>query len=290
MANVNNLEIDVQKDIKPLPNKIINASTKPDRVGVVDVSMNNEYILETDNVSLFYRKKQALKNLSIKIKRNSVSAFIGPSGCGKSTILRLFNRMNDLIPHTKLQGAVLFNGKNIYGKKYNIARLRTDIGMIFQKPTPFPSSIYNNVVYGPLNQGIKDRKILNQIVVDSLKKAAIWEEVKDVLHDSALSLSGGQQQRVCIARAIAMKPKVLLMDEPTSALDPIATARIENLIRHLRKDFTIVIVTHNMQQAARISDHTSFFLKGELIEAGPTKKLFSNPDSSVTEDYITGRF
>ena len=249
----------------------------------------SEHILNLKNVNFFYGDKQALKDINFKIKRNKVTAFIGPSGCGKSTLLRLFNRMNDLIPHTRLEGDVWFEKEDIYNKKYDLVKLRTDIGMIFQKPTPFPTSVYNNVIYGPRNQGITNRKILDEIVVSSLKKAALWDEVKDNLYDSALSLSGGQQQRVCIARAIAMKPKVLLMDEPTSALDPVATARIEQLIKQLQQDFTIIIVTHNMQQAARISNYTAFFWKGELVESGKTKLVFSIPKQKKTEQYITGR-
>ena len=223
------------------------------------------------------------------IKANKVTAFIGPSGCGKSTFLRTLNRMNDLIDNVKIEGTVEVDGEDIY-KNSDVINLRTKIGMVFQKPNLFPMSIYDNVAYGPRIHGIKDKKILNKIVEESLKSAAIWEEVKDRLKSSALGLSGGQQQRVCIARTIAMKPDVILMDEPTSALDPISTAKIEDLIFELKKDYTIIIVTHNMQQAARISDDTGFFLNGELIEYNNTKDIFTVPVDKRTEDYITGRF
>ncbi|AGM24853.1 phosphate ABC transporter ATP-binding protein PstB [Spiroplasma chrysopicola] len=256
-----------------------------------DSSDNNPNLIEVKNVNFFYKgNKQALYNISMNIKENTVTAFIGPSGCGKSTLLRLFNRMNDMEPKTVFEGEILINGKNIYDADTDIVKLRTDIGMVFQKPAPFPMSIYDNVAYGPRNQGVKDKKLLNSLVVDSLKKAALWDEVKDNLKDSAFALSGGQQQRLCIARAIAMKPKILLMDEPTSALDPISTSKIEELIQELKKDFTIIIVTHHMQQAARVADYTAFFLKGELIEYNKTKIIFSHPANKKTEKYITGRF
>jgi len=219
-----------------------------------------------------------------------VTAYIGPSGCGKSTLLRCLNRMNDFIPSCRVEGEVLLDGENIYGENMDCIGLRRRIGMVFQRPNPFPASIWDNVVYGPKLHGIKNREILQETVEQSLKGAALWDEVADKLHSPALSLSGGQQQRLCIARAIAVAPEVLLMDEPTSALDPLATARIEELVRELKKDYTVVIVTHNMQQAARISDDTAFFLLGELIEFGETREVFTSPRSQKTEDYITGRF
>ncbi|MEF2900481.1 MAG: phosphate ABC transporter ATP-binding protein PstB [Terrisporobacter sp.] len=245
--------------------------------------------LNVSNLDLYYGEKQALKKINMDIKANKVTAFIGPSGCGKSTFLRTLNRMNDLIDNVKIEGTVEVDGEDIY-KNSDVINLRTKIGMVFQKPNLFPMSIYDNVAYGPRIHGIKDKKILNKIVEESLKSAAIWEEVKDRLKSSALGLSGGQQQRVCIARTIAMKPDVILMDEPTSALDPISTAKIEDLIFELKKDYTIIIVTHNMQQAARISDDTGFFLNGELIEYNNTKDIFTVPVDKRTEDYITGRF
>ncbi|MDU2199533.1 MAG: phosphate ABC transporter ATP-binding protein PstB [Terrisporobacter othiniensis] len=245
--------------------------------------------LNVSNLDLYYGEKQALKKINMDIKANKVTALIGPSGCGKSTFLRTLNRMNDLIDNVKIEGTVEVDGEDIY-KNSDVINLRTKIGMVFQKPNLFPMSIYDNVAYGPRIHGIKDKKILNKIVEESLKSAAIWEEVKDRLKSSALGLSGGQQQRVCIARTIAMKPDVILMDEPTSALDPISTAKIEDLIFELKKDYTIIIVTHNMQQAARISDDTGFFLNGELIEYNNTKDIFTVPVDKRTEDYITGRF
>lgn len=250
------------------------------------------YVFNIKNLDFFYNngQKQALFNINLNIIRHQVTAFIGPSGCGKSTLLRTLNRMNDLIEGIKIKGEVIFNNQNIYKNKKNIILLRTKVGMVFQKPNPFPMSIYDNVAYGPKNQGVKNKKVLNQIVEDSLKKAALWDEVSKNLYDSALSLSGGQQQRLCIARAISLKPEVLLMDEPTSALDPIAAAKIEDLMNDLKNDFTIIIVTHSMQQAARISDKTAFFLNGEVIEYNDTKKIFSRPKDKRTEDYITGRF
>lgn len=245
--------------------------------------------IQVKNLELFYGENKALKNISIDIEAKKVTALIGPSGCGKSTFLRTLNRMNDLIDNVKIEGTVEVDGEDIY-KNSDVINLRTKIGMVFQKPNLFPMSIYDNVAYGPRIHGIKDKKILNKIVEESLKSAAIWEEVKDRLKSSALGLSGGQQQRVCIARTIAMKPDVILMDEPTSALDPISTAKIEDLIFELKKDYTIIIVTHNMQQAARISDDTGFFLNGELIEYNNTKDIFTVPVDKRTEDYITGRF
>ena len=253
------------------------------------MSMMDRIKLNVSNLDLYYGEKQALKKINMDIKANKVTALIGPSGCGKSTFLRTLNRMNDLIDNVKIEGTVEVDGEDIY-KNSDVINLRTKIGMVFQKPNLFPKSIYDNVAYGPRIHGIKDKKILNKIVEESLKSAAIWEEVKDRLKSSALGLSGGQQQRVCIARTIAMKPDVILMDEPTSALDPISTAKIEDLIFELKKDYTIIIVTHNMQQAARISDDTGFFLNGELIEYNNTKDIFTVPVDKRTEDYITGRF
>lgn len=252
--------------------------------------MNNEKIITVKNLDLYYGDHKALNGISMDIERNSITAFIGPSGCGKSTFLRTLNRMNDLIPNVKIDGEVIYDGKNIYDKNVDIYNLRKEVGMVFQKPNPFPMSIYDNVAYGPRTHGIHNKEKLDQIVVESLKKAAIYDEVKDNLNKSALSLSGGQQQRLCIARALAVKPKVLLMDEPTSALDPISTGKIEELALELKKDYTIVIVTHNMQQALRISDKTAFFLLGDLIEYDDTQKIFSMPKNKKTEDYITGRF
>ena len=246
-------------------------------------------IIETKNLDLYYSSVQALKKISIEIEKNSVTALIGPSGCGKSTFLRTLNRMNDLINNVKIDGEVLFEGNNIYGN-YDIIELRKKIGMVFQKPNPFPMSIFENVAYGPRIHGIKDKSQLEEIVEESLKKAALFEEVKDRLNKNALGLSGGQQQRLCIARVLAVQPNVLLMDEPTSALDPISTQKIEELIDDLKKYYTVIIVTHNMQQAGRISDSTAFFLTGEIIEFNKTEKLFSVPLDKRTEDYITGRF
>lgn len=241
-----------------------------------------------NNVNLFYGDNHVLKDINLNIKEHAVTAFIGPSGCGKSTLLRCLNRMNDLIPGCKVDGEILYQNQNIKDK--NVIALRSEVGMVFQHPNPFPMSIFDNVAYGPRCKGIKNKKVLLDIVIDSLKKAALYEEVKDRLKDSALSLSGGQQQRLCIARCIAMNPKVILMDEPTSALDPIATLKIEELVMELKKDYTIVIVTHNMQQATRISDYTAFFMLGEIVEFNNTLELFKNPKKKKTEDYVTGRF
>lgn len=250
----------------------------------------NKYVFQLKNVDLFYGDFQAIKNINMDINYHEVTAFIGPSGCGKSTFLRILNRMNDLISSCNISGDITYENKNIYDKDFDVIELRSKVGMVFQKPNPFPMSIYDNIAYGPRCQGIKDKNILNQIVESSLKKAALWDEVKDRLKKSAMALSGGQQQRLCIARTIAMEPEVILMDEPTSALDPIATQKIEDLIMDLKKEYTIIIVTHNMQQAARISDKTAFFLLGELIEYGDTSHIFSTPDHKKTEEYITGRF
>ena len=245
--------------------------------------------LSIKNLDLFYGDNQALKDINIDIKANKVTALIGPSGCGKSTFLRTLNRMNDLIENVTIKGKIEVDGEDIYQTE-DVIKLRTKVGMVFQKPNPFPMSIYDNIAYGPRIHGIRDKKILDKIVEESLRGAAIWDEVKDRLKTSALGLSGGQQQRICIARAIAMKPEVILMDEPTSALDPISTSKVEELIEELKKDYTIVIVTHNMQQAARISDDTAFFLNGVLVEYSETKDMFTAPKDKRTEDYITGRF
>lgn len=246
--------------------------------------------LEANNVNVFYGTNKVIKDVSISIKKNTVTAFIGPSGCGKSTFLRLFNRMNDYIDTFKMEGKIEIDGSNIYDKNIRVEELRKQIGMVFQKPNPFPKSIYENVIYGLRIQGIKDKKRLDESVEQSLKQAALWDEVKDKLKDSALALSGGQQQRLCIARTLAVQPTVILMDEPASALDPISTAKIEDLIYELKSKYTIVIVTHNMQQAGRISDKTAFFYMGELVEYDETKTIFTNPKQERTLNYVTGRF
>jgi phosphate transport system ATP-binding protein len=250
----------------------------------------SENVFEIKNLNLYYGSNHALKNIDINLESKKVTALIGPSGCGKSTFLRCLNRMNDLIDDVTIDGEVLYHKQDVYKKNYDVINLRTKVGMVFQKPNPFPMTIYDNIAYGPRCQGLKNKNNLDQIVESSLKKAALWEEVKDRLKESALDLSGGQQQRLCIARAIAMEPEVILMDEPTSALDPIATLKIEELITELKENYAIVIVTHSMQQAARISDQTAFFLLGELIEQGQTDMIFSNPTNEKTENYITGRF
>ncbi len=247
-----------------------------------------ETIMSIKDLSFYYGDFKAVKNINLDIIENEVLAFIGPSGCGKSTLLRIFNRMSDLAANPKVEGSITYRGQEIFSM--DTIELRKKIGMVFQKPNPFPMSIYDNITYGPRMQGIKKKSELDEIVEDSLKKAAIWDEVKDKLKKNAISLSGGQQQRICIARSIAMRPEILLMDEPTSALDPISTSKIEDLINELKKQYTIVIVTHNMQQAARISDRTAFFLLGELIEVDDTQKIFDMPTHKKTEDYITGRF
>lgn len=249
-----------------------------------------EIKIEVNNLSLFYGEKQALKNISMQIPRNKVTALIGPSGCGKSTFLRSINRMNDLIPSVKIAGEMLVEGINIYDKNVDVVNIRKKIGMVFQKSNPFPKSIYENIAYGPKINGISDKKLLDEIVETSLKQAAIWDEVKDRLGDSAMGLSGGQQQRLCIARTLAVSPDIVLMDEPASALDPISTSKIEELVHQLKEQYTIIIVTHNMQQAARTSDYTAFFYLGELIEMDKTKSIFTKPSKKQTEDYITGRF
>lgn len=246
--------------------------------------------IEVRDLDLYYGEKKALSSISLDIPEKKVTAFIGPSGCGKSTLLRCFNRMNDLIDNVSIEGSILLGETNIYDRNLNVADLRRRVGMVFQKPNPFPKSIYENVAYGLRIQGVKNRGILDEVVEKSLKSAALWDEVKDRLHDNALGLSGGQQQRLVIARAIAIEPEVILLDEPASALDPISTLKIEELIYELKSDYTIVIVTHNMQQAARVSDFTAFLYMGELIEFGPTERLFTNPAKKQTEDYITGRY
>lgn len=247
-------------------------------------------IIKIENFSLWYGETQALKNIDLGVSDNEITALIGPSGCGKSTCLKSINRMNDLIPTVKTQGDIKYNGTSVFKKDLDVNELRRDIGMVFQKPNPFPMSIYDNVAYGPRTHGIKNKSRLDEIVERSLKSAAIWDEVKDRLKKNALGLSGGQQQRLCIARALAVEPKVLLMDEPTSALDPISTFKIEELVLKLKEKYTIIIVTHNMQQAARISDNTAFFLLGELVEFGKTSMMFSNPNDARTEEYISGKF
>lgn len=251
--------------------------------------MDNTKISVT-NLNLYYGENHALKNVSMDIKENAITALIGPSGCGKSTFLKTLNRMNDLVEGVRIDGDILIDGEDIYGKGLDTTVLRKRVGMVFQQPNPFPMSIYDNVAYGPRVHGIKDKRRLDKIVEDSLRGAAIWDEVKDRLKTSALGLSGGQQQRICIARALAVEPEVLLMDEPTSALDPISTLKIEELMEDLKKKYTVIVVTHNMQQAARVSDYTAFFLVGEMVEYGKTKDIFSYPQDKRTEDYITGRF
>ena len=246
--------------------------------------------MTAENVNLWYGDFHALKGVSLNMEVNQVTALIGPSGCGKSTFLKSLNRMNDLVEGCRIEGSICLDGQDIYAKGYDVAQLRKRVGMVFQKPNPFPMSIYDNIAFGPRTHGVRSKVKLDEIVEQSLKSAAIWEEVKDRLKKSALSLSGGQQQRLCIARALAVQPEVLLMDEPTSALDPISTSKIEELAVQLKKDYTIIMVTHNMQQAARISDKTAFFLKGEIIEAGDTMQIFQKPADKRTEDYITGRF
>ena len=249
-----------------------------------------KYKLEAKNIDVFYGELKALNNINIRIMENAVTALIGPSGCGKSTFLRLFNRMNDYIDSFKLNGEIFIDNKNIYDKSILVDELRKNVGMVFQKPNPFPKSIFENVAYGLKIQGIKDKEFIKTRVKDALQQAALWDEVKDDLNKSALALSGGQQQRVCIARALAVEPSIILMDEPTSALDPIATAKVEKLIQTLKEKYTIIIVTHNMQQAGRISDYTAFFYMGDLIEYDKTDTIFTNPKKERTENYITGRF
>ncbi|MDT8859555.1 phosphate ABC transporter ATP-binding protein PstB [Alkalihalobacillus sp. MEB130] len=251
---------------------------------------DKKVVYDTKDLNLWYGKDHALKNINLSIYEKEVTAIIGPSGCGKSTYIKTLNRMVQLVPSVKISGDISYRGKSILDKSYHVEDLRTRVGMVFQKPNPFPKSIYDNVAYGPRIHGIKNKKILDQIVEKSLRGAAIWDEVKDRLHENAYGLSGGQQQRLCIARCLAIEPDVILMDEPTSALDPKSTLKVEELIQELKKDYSIIIVTHNMQQAARISDKTAFFLNGEVVEYDQTDVIFSNPSDKRTEDYITGRF
>ena len=252
--------------------------------------MSNKIKVKVENLTLYYGENHALKDVSMDIQENAVTAFIGPSGCGKSTFLKTLNRMNDLVDGVRIDGKVLLDGEDIYEPGVDTTILRKKVGMVFQQPNPFPMSIYDNIAYGPRVHGIRDKKRLDQIVEESLRGAAIFDEVKDRLKKSAMGLSGGQQQRICIARALAVQPEVLLMDEPTSALDPISTAKIEELMEDLKKKYTVIVVTHNMQQATRVSDQTAFFLVGEMVEFGDTKQIFSYPQDKRTEDYITGRF
>jgi phosphate transport system ATP-binding protein len=254
------------------------------------VIVEGDSIIELRNVNFFYGQTRALTDITMNFEKDRVTALIGPSGCGKSTLLRLLNRMNDLIAGTRVEGEVIFEGKNIYARDVDPVDIRRRIGMVFQKPNPFPKSIFSNIAYAPRLAGITKRNDLELLVEESLKQAVLWDEVKDILDKSAMTLSGGQQQRLCIARALAMKPDIVLMDEPTSALDPISTAKIEELIDELRRNYTIIIVTHNMQQAARVSSKTGFFYLGELIEYNATERIFTKPDVKQTEDYITGRF
>lgn len=252
--------------------------------------MGEDIEIETKNLNLWYGEKQVLKNIDLKIPEEKVTAVIGPSGCGKSTLIRCFNRMNDIIDCCRIEGKVFIDEKDIYDKRTDVVDLRKNVGMVFQKPNPFPKNIYENIAYAPRIHGLKNKKKLDKIVEKCLKQAFLWDEVKDRLSESARSLSGGQQQRLCIARALAVEPEIILMDEPCSALDPMATAKIEELIRYLSKDYTVIIVTHNMQQAARVSDYTAYLYIGELIEFGSTKQIFENPREESTENYITGRF
>ena len=266
------------------------SAVKPDPARTGGAEGSQPLKISTQNLDLYYGDTQVLKSVGFDISKNSVTAFIGPSGCGKSSCIRCFNRMNDFIAGARVEGKILIEGTDIYAPEVDVIALRRRVGMVFQKPNPFPMSIYDNVAYGPRLFGMRDRDALDETVRKSLEGAALWDEVRDKLDASGTGLSGGQQQRLCIARAIATEPEVLLMDEPTSALDPLSTARVEELIRELKHRFTVVIVTHNMQQAARISDRTAFFLLGELVEYGPTSKIFTSPDDRRTEDYITGRF
>ncbi|EKF51803.1 phosphate ABC transporter ATP-binding protein PstB [Lactococcus garvieae] len=252
--------------------------------------MTKEAILTVSDLSLYYSKKKALNQINMEFYPNEITALIGPSGCGKSTLLRSINRMNDLIPTVTITGAIMYKGHNIYSPKVDTVDLRKEIGMVFQQPNPFPFSIYENVVYGLRLKGVKDKALLDEVVENSLKAANIWDEVKDILHTSALGLSGGQQQRVCIARVLAVNPKIILLDEPTSALDPISAGHVEETLLELKKDYTLAIVTHSMQQASRISDRTAFMLNGDLVEMDNTKKIFLNPEKQETEDYIAGKF
>lgn len=255
-----------------------------------NVSSDNKTVMEVSALNLWYGENQVLKNISMDIKEKEVTAIIGPSGCGKSTFIKTLNRIVELVPSVKISGSIFYKGGNIFDKHFHVEQLRTQVGMVFQKPNPFPKSIYENIVYGPKIHGIRKKEILDEIVEKSLTHAALWDEVKDRLNENAYGLSGGQQQRLCIARTLAIEPEVILMDEPTSALDPISTLKIEELVQELKKEYTIAIVTHNMQQAARISNQTAFFLNGEVVEMADTMNMFSNPMDRRTEDYITGRF
>ncbi len=264
-------------------------SKQKDFIQMKNKAVKNK-VYETKHLNLWYGEKHALKDINLNLYENEVTAIIGPSGCGKSTYIKTLNRMIEMVPTVKTSGEIKYRGRNILDRSYTVEELRTKVGMVFQKPNPFPKSIYENIVYGPKIHGIRDTKVLKEIVEKSLRQAALWDEVKDRLHDNAYGLSGGQQQRLCIARCLAIEPDVILMDEPTSALDPISTLKVEELIQELKKDFSIIIVTHNMQQAARISDKTAFFLNGEVVEYDDTNILFSTPSDQRTEDYITGRF
>lgn len=281
----------VQKDFKSVSTGLpIKVESKNTHIEKRELLEQTSPIIRAEAFTFYYGSKIGVKDITMDIKKNCVTAIIGPSGCGKSTFLRSMNRMNDLIPHARAEGKLIVDNQDIYDKRVNLVNLRQQVGMVFQKPNPFPKSIFDNIAYGPRLQGVKKRSELQQIVEQSLDAAALWKEVKDDLKKSALALSGGQQQRLCIARALATKPRVLLMDEPCSALDPIATGRIEDLIEELKSTYTIVIVTHNMQQAARVSERAAFFCLGELIEYDITSKIFGNPGKKQTEDYITGRF
>ncbi|GEK33929.1 phosphate ABC transporter ATP-binding protein PstB [Kurthia sibirica] len=272
----------------PINNKFSQEDEQPNLKIVSNEAKKTVY--QTQNLDLWYGDTHALKGIQLDINENEVTAIIGPSGCGKSTYLKTLNRMVELVPSVRTTGEILYRERNILDKEYAVEELRTKVGMVFQKPNPFPKSIYDNIAYGPRIHGIKNRRILDEIVEKSLRGAAIWDEVKDRLHENAYGLSGGQQQRICIARCLAIEPDVILMDEPTSALDPISTLKVEELVQELKKNYSIIIVTHNMQQAARISDKTAFFLNGEVIEYAATDKIFSNPSDKRTEDYVSGRF
>lgn len=273
----------------PVMTEKANPNVKTDKLNA-GTKENKKVVYNTKDLNLWYGEGHALKNINLAINENEVTAIIGPSGCGKSTYIKTLNRMVELVPSVKISGEILYRERNILDKSFKVEDLRTSVGMVFQKPNPFPKSIYENVAYGPKIHGIRDKKVLDEIVEKSLRGAAIWDEVKDRLNQNAYGLSGGQQQRLCIARCLAIEPDVILMDEPTSALDPISTLKVEELVQELKEEFSIIIVTHNMQQAARISDKTAFFLNGEVIEFAETDKIFSTPSDKRTEDYITGRF
>ncbi|WP_409297669.1 phosphate ABC transporter ATP-binding protein PstB [Peribacillus sp. SCS-26] len=269
---------------------VIDKKSAGNREGTAGIDSQKSAVYQTKELNLWYGDNHALKNINLDLYENEIAAIIGPSGCGKSTYIKTLNRMIELVPSVKTSGEILYRDRNIFDKSYYVEELRTKVGMVFQKPNPFPKSIYENVAYGPKIHGVRDKKSLDAIVEKSLRGAFIWDEVKDRLHENAYGLSGGQQQRLCIARCLAIEPDVILMDEPTSALDPISTLKIEELVQELKKKFSIIIVTHNMQQAGRISDKTAFFLNGEVIEFAETDRIFSNPSDKRTEDYITGRF